>query len=194
MKTLRMLFSKDPRIPAYLGIALILGVFLMVIGGPLSRRPQADIVSGPEFLQMPEPITDAQPSYYCHAYERAMERRLEEALSLVDGAGEVRVMVSFAQGRETVFAVDRNVNVTSTQEQDAQGGTRYQSSQQSQDNTLIIMDRPLVVKEPPPVIGGVMIIAEGGDDILVRDALIRATSTLLGVDINRVQVLKMRGE
>jgi len=197
MDTLRKFFrTKDQRIITYLGLMLVVGVFIMLLSGPLFRgnssREREIHTQSPTYI--PAPVTETQ---HTHVYERALERRLEEVLSLVDGVGQIRVMVTFSQGREMVFAVDRNVNTSATKEEDSQGGTRHQSSQQSQDKTLIItdrsgLDRPLIVKETEPVIGGVMIIAEGGDDILIRDALIRSTSTLLGIDINRVQVMKMR--
>lgn len=197
MKTLKDLFrTKDQRIITYLGLTLLVGVLLMLLSGPFFRRqtPQDNTVITEDPDNVLLPIAEPRTVY---TYERVLEIRLEEALSLVEGVGQVRVLVTFAKGRETVFAVDRNISTSVTQEQDAQGGTRYQSSQQGQDNTLIItdrtgVDRPLVVTETPPVIGGVVIIAEGGDDILVRDALIRATSTLLGIDIHRVQVMRMK--
>lgn len=199
MKILRKVISKDPKILTYLGIALTAGVFLMLVSGPLMRtqgEPSVQIADGYQPYEV-ETNQTIQTSHTGYTYEQLLERRLEEVLSLVEGAGKVRVLVTFSQGRETIFAVDRNINNSTMQEQDAQGGTRYQHSQQEQDNTLIItdrtgVDRPLVVQENPPIIGGVMIIAEGGDNVLVQDALIRATSTLLGIDINRVQVLKMR--
>lgn len=192
MKTLRKLLSKDQRIPTYLAAALILGVVLMLVSGPLFRRdgPAEPGYTAFELSSVSESHQNAASLSASSGHsEHALERRLEEALSLVDGVGLVKVMLTFTRERETVFVVDRNINNSVTQEQDAQGGTRYQSNQQSQDNTLIISDRPLVVTETPPVIGGVLIIAEGGDNVLVRDALLRATSTLLGIEINRVQVL-----
>ncbi|MCL2399241.1 MAG: hypothetical protein FWC91_05800 [Defluviitaleaceae bacterium] len=197
MKTLKELFrTKDQRIITYLGLMLLLGVLLMLLSGPFFRRQshQENAVIAEGSDNAPLLPTAPQTTY---TYERILEIRLEEALSLVEGVGQVRVLVTFATGRETVFAVDRNTSVSVTQEQDAQGGTRYQSNQQNQDNTLIItdrtgVDRPIVVTETPPIIGGVVIIAEGGDDILVRDALIRATSTLLGIEIHRVQVMRMK--
>lgn len=199
MNTLRDFLSKDRMIPVYLGLILILGILLMSMGGRLFRgaRRVAAVPEAELPAQVPvyitAPVIEPHPT---SVYERALERRLESALSMVEGVGQVRVLVVFTQGRETVFAVDRNTNASTMQEVDSQGGTRYQSNQQAQDNTLIItdrtgVDRPLVVREIEPVIGGVMIIAEGGDNVLVRDALIRATSTLLDIDINRVQVMKM---
>jgi len=200
MNTLRKLFrAKDQRTITYLGLLLALGVFIMLLSGPLFRSVSTGNLQEPERYaeRMVYETAPAVEAHQTHIYERALEHRLEEVLSLVDGAGRVRVLVSFAQRRETVFAVDRNINNSVTREEDAQGGTRYQSNQQEQDNTLIItdrsgLDRPLVVRETEPVVGGVVIIAEGGDNVLVQDALIRATSTLLGIEIHRVQVMKMR--
>ena len=199
MKTLRKFFrTKDQRIVTYLGLMLAVGVFIMLLSGPLFRNTvtQEPKTSEEASVYIPASATEA-PKPNTHIYEMTLERRLEEILSLIDGVGRIRVMVTFSQGREMVFAVDRNVNTSVTKEEDSQGGTRHQSSQQSQDKTLIItdrlgVDRPLVIRETEPVIGGVMIIAEGGDDVLIRDALIRSTSTLLGIEINRVQVMKMR--
>ena len=196
-----LLRTKDQKIITYLGLMLAVGVLLMLFSGPMFRRQSFNEESGPNEASAETPLykTLLTSSTEPGSYERALERRLEEILSLVNGAGQVRVMVSIIQGRETVFVVDRSINTSTTQEQDAQGGTRYQSSWQGQDKTLIITDRtgtdrPLIVKEIEPVIGGVIIIAEGGDDVLVRDALIRGASTLLGIEINRVQVMRMRGE
>jgi len=222
MKTLKNLVSKNQnRIPALLGIGLLAGVALLMITGPIARRAGSDpsemsaeggqgfhtqgSLTGNQIPPGTQTGTRAgtQPETYhyqsgrVYSDEGALERRLEEVLSLADGVGAVRVMVTFIQGPTTVFAVDRSTNYSTMQEQDAQGGTRYQSSQQDQDKTLIITDRsgagqPLIVTESPPVIGGVVIIAEGGDNVLVRESLARATSTLLDIDINRVQVMTMR--
>ena len=189
--------AKDKKVPIYLAVAMVVGVFLIVVAGSLLR-----VADGPDDPMMPQATAtfagpETSESKRTQTCESALEARLEEMLSLVDGAGKVRVMITFAQGREKVLAVDRNVSVSTIQEQDAAGGTRYQSSQQSQDQTLIITDRtgenrPLILTETMPVVGGVIIIAEGGDNVLVRDALIRGTSTLLSIDINKVQVMAMR--
>ena len=185
--------SKEKPILSYIGLMLVIGVFLMLLSGPLLRHSNGDD-NGKQVYQPPIESPARVAHSEQHHYEQALERRLEEILSLVDGAGDVRVMVSFSAGRETVFAVDRNISYSQNREEDSQGGTRYQSSQSAQDKTLIVADRPLVLREVPPVIGGVMIIAEGGDDVVVRDALIRATSTVLGIDINKVQVARKRGD
>ena len=142
----------------------------------------------------PALVTEADPPVDFD-YERALEQRLEEILSLVEGAGKVRVMISPLGGRETVFATDTNVSRSDTYEQDAQGGTREQRQYQRQEGTVIIgsgaNERPLVLREIEPRVEGIVILAEGGGNIHVRDALTRAAQTVLGVGAHRVQVLQM---
>jgi stage III sporulation protein AG len=100
-------------------------------------------------------------------------------------------MLTLDRGPETVFAVDSQTSSSILQEEDAQGGTRYQTSQTRNDQTLVVTGKPVVVTETIPTVRGVIIIAEGGGDLRVRDALMRATSGLLGVGIHRVHVLPM---
>ena len=133
------------------------------------------------------------------AQERALEARLEEFFSLVEGAGQVRVMISPLAGLETVFAVDENLSRSVSNEQDAQGGTRETETYQSGKQTVIITDRqgtdrPLVVREIHPQVQGIVIIAEGGGSPFVRDALTRAAMAMLGIDAHNIQVLNMKGE
>ena len=203
MKILKDLLAENKNVPTYIVAALIAGVLLMIVAGPLTGRGQNEpqnqlndqnILAQPgEALQASQSGQQGQgQAQASQGSEAALEARLAEALSLVEGAGQVHVMLTFSQGRQTVFATDRNINYSTMQEQDNQGGSRQQNNHQSQDQTLIIADRPLVIQENPPQIGGVIIIAEGAGNIVVQDALMRATSTLLGIEINRVHVMTMK--
>jgi len=126
---------------------------------------------------------------------QSLEMRLEEFFSMVEGAGQVRVMLGPSTGHETVYAIDVNQSGSSTTEKDAQGGTREITQHQSQEKTVMITDRqgtdrPLVLREIPPQAQGIVIIAQGGDSPFVRDALTRAAVAVLGVESHRVQVLQ----
>ena len=127
------------------------------------------------------------------ARERDREQRLEELLAQVAGVGRVAVMVTLSQSGEVHYAVDRNTTASSSTEKDAQGGTRTTTNETAQDRTLLVGDRALITRETTPAVAGVVIVAEGGGDVLVRDALTRAAATLAGVEVNRVQVLEMGG-
>jgi stage III sporulation protein AG len=128
---------------------------------------------------------------------RATEERLEEFFALVEGAGAVRVMVGFSSHRETVFAVDTNFSESFTREEDSQGGHRETTQTANQQQTVLIPDRngasrPLVLRESEPTIAGIVIIAEGGDNPVIRAELTRAAQAVLGLDAHRIQILTMR--
>ncbi|MDR1703793.1 MAG: hypothetical protein LBS19_03790 [Clostridiales bacterium] len=125
-----------------------------------------------------------------------LESRMEEILSLVEGAGTVKVLVNYSQGTEMVVARNSTSDVHVTDELDAAGGTREQNQSKIQDSVMTLRgqeggEEPLVLYEIPPKIEGVIIVAEGGGEMLVKDALIRAASVLLGIDLHKVTVLKM---
>jgi len=183
--------SKDRKIIIYLVMIIIAGVLLMMWGRVERSSPQ---LQNPidEMPQLPE--TTPQPQL--QRQERALEEELEEFLSLVAGAGRVRVMISALGDKETVFVMDTTESRSHIIEEDAQGGTRDQRQYSTQEQTVIITDRngidqPLILREISPRVEGIVIIAEGGDDPFVRDALTRAAMAVLGVEAHRIQVLEM---
>ncbi|MDR0272859.1 MAG: hypothetical protein LBI27_06040 [Clostridiales bacterium] len=128
--------------------------------------------------------------------EEILENRLAEFFTMVEGAGKVRVMVSPLSGRETVFATNVNETHSQTTEQDSQGGSRETRNYSNNEQIVIFTDRqgtstPLVLRETEPRIEGIVIIAEGGDNPFVRDALTRAARAVLGLEAHMIQVLKM---
>lgn len=201
MEIFRKLATENKKLVLLLAAFIIFGAVLLVLGR-LSEEPAAQEA----FLGIGENAEPESTSVY-HSEtsgtsekfqdEQAIESRLAEFFSLVEGAGAVRVMVNPLGGRETVFATDTNVTRSHTNEQDAAGGTRETHHYQSHEQTVIIndprgTDRPLVLREIEPRIEGIAIIAEGGACPFVRDALTRAARVVLGVEAHMVQVLEMK--
>jgi len=183
--------AKDRKIIVYLVMLVAAGVLLMMWGR--SERNAAETQT-----QVPEaayiPAATPLPSHI--RQERALEEELEDFLSMVAGAGHVRVMISAMGDSETVFAVDSTQSRSHIIEEDAQGGTRDQRQYSTQEQTVIITDRngidqPLILREISPRVEGIVIIAQGGDDPFVKDALTRAAMAVLGVEAHRVHVLAM---
>jgi len=197
----KYLEAKDSKVVIYLVMIAAAGALLM-LWGRTARRAEAALAEDHTHYQAVFAYQTAEtvppaPTNTSHTRpERAMEEELEEFLSLVCGAGRVRVMVSALGGRETVFATDTTSNRSYILEEDAQGGTRDQRQHQTQEQTVIITDRngldqPLILREIEPRIEGIVIIAEGGDDPFIRDALTRAAMAVLAVEAHRIQVLAM---
>jgi len=191
MDSLRTLF-KDKQKPFMTRLVLMfcLGVALL-IGSTFLNRDDSDRQM-PAAMILPSPSEPALTA----SEELTLERRLSQILSMVEGAGNVEVMLTFSQLREVVLAEDVAVNETSIKEEDSSGGSRESSSLSRDERTILVPSpgggqEPIILREIVPRVEGVIIVSEGGDNVFVREALIRAATTVLGVDIHRVQVLQM---
>lgn len=130
-------------------------------------------------------------------YETLLSEKLEAILSLVDGAGDVKVFLTFKQGAEKVPATDVSEDIAVTEEKDVNGGTRTVNQQKTDEKTVTVKspdgsEAPFVLKEYRPQIEGAIIVAKGGDNAFIRDALIKAASASLGIEPHKVSVLKMK--
>ncbi|MCL2873879.1 MAG: hypothetical protein FWE29_02995 [Defluviitaleaceae bacterium] len=191
--------KKDKKTVVNLLAILVAGLILLTFSGSLFGGTTDDTSSDIILQENIEPVMamNVMPSQDRNiSHEADLERRLEEILSLVSGAGEVRVMVTIRQERELIIASDTIHNTFITKESDSDGGIREISDINIEERNILIQDngglRPLILTENSPQIEGIIIIAQGGDNILVRDALIRASQAVLGININRIQVLKMK--
>ncbi|MCL2197763.1 MAG: hypothetical protein FWB80_02460 [Defluviitaleaceae bacterium] len=194
-KVFRKLMAENKMLAIVLVVFVVLGAILLFMGR-FMREPEEYIR---DFFYGAAELTEITPATLQEVfhYEQAIERRLEEFFSLVEGAGSVRVMVSPLGSTETVFAIDVNETRAQSTEADSQGGTRETENHQRAEQTVIITNRqgadtPLVIREIEPRIEGIVIIAEGGDNPLVRDALTRAARAVLGLEAHMVQVLTMK--
>jgi len=172
--------------------ALILGVVLLIMSSSFFNRGgrQNNVEAGNTAASIPPSIERD------FDYETALEKRLENAFSQIDGAGRVKVMLTLSYGREIVVAEDTISNESSTKDMDTQGGGRLTESSNLEEKTIIITGKdgasaPLVLREVQPKIEGVIIIAEGGDNVFVKQALTSAAEAVLGLDIAKVVICKM---
>ena len=126
-------------------------------------------------------------------YATALEKRLVNMLSKMEGAGAVSVMVTIEANEEKVLAEDKSSHSQRTEEKDQAGGTRITDSmQQTNDVVLQNGNTPYVVKEYAPKIRGVFILAEGADDSMVKNQIIEAVSKLLDVPVHKISVEKKK--
>lgn len=195
-KSLRRIFEgKDRKKLLRLAIMLAVGVALLIASMLMKNRGSSGGTSGQN--QSDASQDAAQATSDESDYAGKLEARLAETLSLVNGAGRVEVMVTLAESTEIVPAKEIDTSSSSTTESDSQGGTR-QSTSSSADESYVILSpagngqEALVIKEIAPKVEGVIIVAEGGGDITVKDALTRAAYTVLGIEAHKVQVLQMK--
>lgn len=104
---------------------------------------------------------------------RMLEARLEDILSQMQNAGQVRVMVTFDNAQEKVIAAD---------EQKSSGSSGISEASRPVKTSGSGGESPIILTERMPKIRGVIVIAEGAADISVRFSLAAAVSTVLGID------------
>lgn len=123
-------------------------------------------------------------------YVSSIESRLEEILKKIKGVGDVNVMITFEDTAEKVPVFNTTQTIERTDEKDAQGGTReitredlsQQIAYESGSSSLMI------AKETNPRVRGVIVVAEGAENIEIKEKLYSAVKTVLGVTGNRVEV------
>ena len=124
--------------------------------------------------QQEEPAQAADPVTVTIGQE-SMDARLESLLSQIDGAGQVRVMLTLSAGEETV----------------------YQSDTDSQRSSTVLYDvgsseEALVRQVLPEVYLGAVVVCQGADDARVRLAVVQAVSALTGLGADQICVIKMK--
>ncbi len=112
-------------------------------------------------------------------YVNQLEIRLSDNLSKVKGAGKVSVIISIKSGMETVLAMNTTTTVT-------ENGTFIE------ETPIILNGKTVVLKELYPEITGVLIVAEGADNISVLKKIQQATTSLLDIEINQIEILTMK--
>ena len=174
-------------------LMLIVGIVLLIISGYVSSIGRGEEVLGGEEISL-SVLNDLQDLNENFAND--LSRELESILSLVEGAGEVRVMLTFATSNELIIAQNISDTYSRTMEEDGNDGTRQIENRQNTSSYVIIRqsngsDMPLIVQEVLPEIAGVIVVAQGGGSAAVREALTRATHTVLGIRPHQVQVFSM---
>lgn len=132
-------------------------------------------------------------------YERYMENKLEQAISVMEGAGKVKVMITVNTSRELIVAKDTPVTRSDTVENDSEGGSRTVNESNREEETVYRKESdgsssPYVVKTLQPVIEGVVVITQGGDRPEVSKNITEAIVALFDIEPNKIKVVKMKAE
>lgn len=160
---IKELLSGDKKHGFGIYILLLLGVALLAFGSaPFAEK------SAPAEENEEKPAADV-------SYIDALEKRLAEVLSSVDGAGEVRVLL-----------VPENSGSIDVQ-RDGSGETSKTVVLSGQNGS-----EALVLAERAPAVRGAIVVARGAGNDRVRAELAEAAATALGVGAHRVKVCKMK--
>ncbi len=111
-----------------------------------------------------------------------MEGKLERALSQVEGAGEVTVVLTVREGPRQVLAQD--------------GAAAQEGDRTSRETSTVILSKgsgaqeAVQLQELGPNYQGALVVAQGGDLPQVRLALSEAVSALTGLGTDKISICK----
>lgn len=126
--------------------------------------------------------------------EKTNEKKLEEVLSSIKGAGEVKVMITYSSSDETITAMNSQKQ-TSTTTEETENGTR--TSQTTVENSTPMTvgsggnESAFVLKNNEPEIKGVIVVAQGAQNLSVRLELEKAVETVLQIKPSQVEIFTM---
>ena len=173
-------------------ILVLVGLLLAVIAIPVEKKETADGISretGMDSSMMGNSSVDDklgsgmsggedESLSDLEKYEAQTEQKLEELLSTVDGAGQVRVMLTWEGSSERQVEKDRISNADSVEEE-----TIYQENDSGK--------YPYVVSWTNPKVTGVLVIAEGGGNTKVKAEILEAVQALFGIEPHKIKIMKM---
>lgn len=156
---------------------------LMQKAGDLLRKyrwPILVLLIGVILMLLPsaEPHDSVTPAA-SQAEKPGMDQELAHILSQIQGAGEVRVLLTESSGAQTVYQTD------------------VDGTQDRHEKTVIITgaDRSqagLVQQVIPPKYMGAIVVCHGANNATVRLAIVEAVSKVTGLGADRISVLKMK--
>ena len=113
-----------------------------------------------------------------------LETRLEQILSQVSGAGNVRVLLTQERGETSVYQLDRQEVTDGDRREIRQDTVTVTGSDRQQEGLLTQVEAPRY--------RGAVVVCQGGDNPTVRLSVVEAVSGATGLPSNRITVLKMK--
>lgn len=159
----------------YVGLVLLAGLILLLWPGG-KKKTETDAAPTPPLKSVEEDFSVA-----------ALEEKLAQTLSKIQGAGEVSVMLTVQGGSRRVLAQD------SKESREADGAYERQSE------TVVVSggtgngEGPVLIQQLYPRFQGAVVVSEGGGDASVRLKLMEAVSALTGLGTDKIAICKGKG-
>ncbi|MCH5191847.1 MAG: hypothetical protein J1F23_06735 [Oscillospiraceae bacterium] len=115
-----------------------------------------------------------------------LERKVEEIVGSIDGAGKTRVMITLSETTEYVYATNDKINRKNSEN----------SADIDSENEYVIIERDkndsgLLLKTIEPKVKGVAVVCEGGDNAQVQQQIYSAVGAVLSLSTSRISISKL---
>ena len=126
---------------------------------------------------------NADKDYSYDEYVSMLERKTENLIESINGAGECSVMLTLKNTRESVYAKNS--------EERRNDGSYSNSFEyvlyKGQDG-----ETPVLVKQYFPQVMGVAVVCSGGDNVTVRENIISCLSSVFDIPTSKISVSKLK--
>lgn len=125
-------------------------------------------------------------------FDDNLEKRLEDILSKINGVGDVKVLITYAQTSKVNPVYNENYDESVTEEEDTSGGKRTVSSSSNQKEVVSSDNNEIVTMSiTSPQIQGAVVIAKGAGNSSVKSNIIQAVEAATGLSTYKIQVFEM---
>lgn len=187
-------------------VIILIGILLLVIAVPIGdkKTKSSNEMSGlmdtdNGIMDLTGTQEDVIGEEIPSAYVSSLERSLEEILSTMEGAGEVKVMIALKSSGEAVVEKDTSFVIDSSTQVEAQGGSHNTAATTETAETVYTtagngIASPYVRQVIYPKIEGVIVSAQGGDNQKINKNITEAIQALFGIEIHKIKVIKMSSQ
>lgn len=185
-------------------ILVLAGILFMVISLPVKKDTAENSKEGGQEGSLSSAEAGAAVSTKAEetealseteAYMQAMEEKVGSLLSRMEGAGEVKVILTWRTSVERIVEKDVETVRSNTAEEDSAGGVRTVNELDSGETTVVSSQgsstEPYVVKTLSPTVEGVLVLAQGAGDGTVSRSLSEAVQVLFGIGAHQVKIIRM---
>lgn len=148
-----------------------------------------------ETEQLTNEDTTVQETFDANAYtdyQTTLQNDLQSILGLVDGVGDIQVMITFKSVEEKQVAYNKTESSSVTSESDNQGGERVTEQTSADQNAIMVNENgentPLIITENYPDIKGVIVVAQGASDPQIKYKLMKCVENTLDLPAHKVAV------
>lgn len=168
------------------------GLLLLVIATPVRKTDSSDTA---EKNAKEEDVVRTESQL--NSIRSEYEQQLTEALSQVEGVGEVNVTVTMESTGKKIVEKDIPQDEQTSSQKDNEGMENSTQSSSTQETTVYEENEngsqtPYISSETYPEIRGVIVVAKGGGDPVIVQQIQEAVMALFHVDAHKIKVLKMK--
>jgi len=164
----------------------LLGILLLLAGNIFTNTDSKKIK--PEKKEIKTTIENN------NSYVSNLSSNLEETLSMIEGAGKVKVQLLVEKGVTYEYEYNKDKTNKITNETDRNGGEREIKENTLENELVIIKDasgneEPVIRVEKKPKITGVIIVARGAEVSEIKYDIYKTVSRFLDLPLHKINVL-----